>query len=162
MPERGEVPQNQRLHGTLRRRLRVVAATLGSSAEVPCRMSAYLSSPPSGGATMKVGSGSTRQFDRAHANGRNWRVLLVAISSGEGPLTQHITATQAQHQNDALDISQARFIVGVPAGSGKRLGEEGTIRIVAPANARDHIQHLKFRLPYRDIPDAGASACCQL
>ena len=27
---------------------------------------------------------------------RNWRILLVAVRSGEGPLTEHITATQAQ------------------------------------------------------------------
>jgi hypothetical protein len=29
-------------------------------------------------------------------NGRNRRILLVAVRSGEGPLTAHITATQAQ------------------------------------------------------------------
>jgi hypothetical protein len=30
------------------------------------------------------------------ANGRNRRILLVAVHSGEGRLTEHITATQAQ------------------------------------------------------------------
>jgi hypothetical protein len=35
LPRRGKVPQNQRLHGALRRRLRVVAATLGSMRRSP-------------------------------------------------------------------------------------------------------------------------------
>jgi hypothetical protein len=30
------------------------------------------------------------------ANGRLRRILLIAVRSGEGPLTEHITATQAQ------------------------------------------------------------------
>ena len=37
-----------------------------------------------------------RWFDHDAANGRNRRILLGAVRSGEGPLTEHITATQAQ------------------------------------------------------------------
>ena len=36
------------------------------------------------------------QFDRRLAYDRYRRILLVAVRSGEGPLTEHITATQAQ------------------------------------------------------------------
>ncbi len=64
--------------------------------------------------------------------------------------------SQAVNQDDALDISQGWFDIGVPAGSRQRLSEEGAIRIVAPASAGDHIQHLKFRLPHRDVTSPAA------
>lgn len=60
------------------------------------------------------------------------------------------------NEDDALDISQGWFGIGVPAGSGQCLGEEWALGIVAPASAGDHIQHLKFRLPDRDITGASA------
>jgi hypothetical protein len=40
-------------------------------------------------------------------NDRNWRILLVAVRSGEGPLTEHITATQA-HSNRTTNWGQSR------------------------------------------------------
>ena len=42
------------------------------------------------------------RFDRGFANDRNRRILLVAARSGEGPLTEHITATQAQPAGTGL------------------------------------------------------------
>jgi hypothetical protein len=59
----------------------------------------------SGGKTVLAPSGVKSNFrlapnpaalHRRRANGRNRRILVVAVRSGEGPLTEHITATQAQ------------------------------------------------------------------
>ena len=37
-----------------------------------------------------------QRFGSGRVNGRNRRILLVDVRSGEGPLTEHIAATQAQ------------------------------------------------------------------
>jgi hypothetical protein len=72
---------------------------------------------PSAGEAMNGRSGS-KPSNRRPANGRNRRILFVAVHSGEGRLTEHITATQAQPPELVfMPLSGRRVPAGIATAS---------------------------------------------